>query len=322
MKSVRWGIVGPGGIARKFAEAVGNVEEATLVGVASRSYERACEFAKDFGIPKAFDSYAKMAECPEIDAVYISTAHPFHAPCAEIFLKAKKHVLCEKPMCVDAESARKLCRLAKENGVFLMEAMWTACLPAIRALLNDLADGVIGTPMGMNADFCYSIEREEDPKLFEKELCGGSLLDVGVYCLHFASLVFGSPESIYALSDIRDGVDLHTQITLGYKNKAMAALSSAIKLEKPYDAHIYGTKGQIYIPSFYKADKYTVTDSEGNKAEKVFPYGENGFEFEIREACRCIRENKLESDLVPLSKTVEILEQTDRIRELIGLNFK
>ena len=153
-------------------------------------------------------------------------------------------------------------------------------------------------------------------------MAGGSLLDVGVYCLHFASLMLGQPKEISAFSDIQNGVDYHTQILLKYDNDAIASVSSAIKLEKPYDAHIYGTKGSIFIPCFYKADKYTVTFSDGKTEEKSYPYGDNGFEFEIEEVCRCVRNGLKESTLVPLESTINTLKQMDRIRQIIGLKFE
>ena len=141
MKKIKWGIAGPGIIAQKFVDAIERVESAELVGVASKSAERAVSFAEKYGIPKAYSCYEDMASDPEIDVVYISTAHPFHAPTAEIFINAKKNILCEKPMCVDSESAERLKCLAKANGVFLMEAMWTACLPAVIALQEYTKNG-------------------------------------------------------------------------------------------------------------------------------------------------------------------------------------
>ena len=157
MEKLKWGIAGPGIIAQKFVEAIARVEKVELIGVASRSEDRALTFAQKNDIPKAYSSYEAMAADPEIDVVYIATAHPFHASCAELFIKAKKHILCEKPLCVDSESAERLKKLAKENDVFLMEGMWTACLPAVIALQEDIRNGIIGEVKGMNADFCYSI---------------------------------------------------------------------------------------------------------------------------------------------------------------------
>ncbi len=321
MSKIRWGIAGPGVIAHKFAEAVGNVGEAELIAVASRSSERAEKFASKFNIPNVFSSYEEMAASPLIDAVYIATAHPFHKSCAEIFLNAKKHVLCEKPLCVNAAQAKELKACAEKNGVFLMEAMWTRFLPAIKEAKAMIDCGEIGEVMGLNADFCYSIKCDEDPKLFKNELAGGSLLDVGVYALHLASVVFGnSPESISAFANIEGGVDLHTQMLLKYKSGAIAALSSAIKLEKPADAYIYGTKGSIYIPEFYQADKLVIRKN-GEEKTLLLPYDGNGFEGEIHEVCSCINSEKIQSETLPLDESIKMIEQMDLIRKQVGLVY-
>ena len=322
MRKIRWGIAGPGIIAKKFAEAINNVSDAELVAVASRSYDRAETFAKEFNIDTVFSSYKEMAESDLIDVVYVSTIHPYHESVAEIFLNAKKHVLCEKPMCVNAFQAKRLVECAKNNGVFLMEAMWSRFLPAVIAAEKSVGNGEIGDVMGVSADFCYSIETEEDPKLFENTLAGGSLLDVGVYALHIADMfVKAKLEQIKSVSNIQDGVDYHTQMHLKYDNGSIADLSSAIKLEKPFSCYIYGTKGHIYLPDFYKADRFTVVLNGGEKREEIHPYGDNGFEFEIEEVCRCIIDNKTQSEILPLSKTIEIIEQMDEIRKQIGLKY-
>lgn len=322
MKKIRWGIAGPGIIAKKFAEAINNVSDAELVAVASRSYDRAETFAKEYNIDNVFSSYEEMAESDLIDVVYVSTIHPYHESVAEIFLNAKKHVLCEKPMCVNAFQAKRLIDCAVKNGVFLMEAMWSRFLPAVIAAERVVTGGEIGDVVGLSADFCYSIEVEEDPKLFENSLSGGSLLDVGVYALHIADMfVKANLKQIEAVSNIQDGVDYHTQMLLKYDNGSIADLSSAIKLEKPFSCYVYGTKGHIYLPDFYKADRFTVSINGGDKREEIYLYGDNGFEFEIEEVCRCVRENKTQSGILPFSKTIEIIEQMDKIRNQIGLKY-
>ena len=156
MSKIRWGIVGPGNIARKFAEAIVNVEDAELVAVASRSKETAEEFAQKYNIPNVFTGYEAMAESDIVDAVYIATPHPFHKPCAEIFLNAKKHVLCEKPICVNKNQAIALKECATKNGVFLMEAMWTRFIPAVLEAKKIADSGEIGEIMGVSADFAIA----------------------------------------------------------------------------------------------------------------------------------------------------------------------
>ena len=196
-KVVRWGIVGAGNIANKFAKAVKNLECAELSAVASQSEGKGKAFSQKYDIKNVFTSYEEMAKSELVDAVYIATPHPFHKPCAEIFLNAKKHVLCEKPVCVNAKEAVALKECAQRNGVFLMEAMWTRFLPAIKEAFKIANSGEIGQVRGVSADFCYSMTPSEEGKIFRNDMAGGSLLDVGVYELNFAAIFLGNnPESI------------------------------------------------------------------------------------------------------------------------------
>ena len=319
--TIRWGIAGAGNIARKFAKAVKNAEGAELFAVASRDAERGRAFADTYEIPNVFSSYEDMASSPLVDAVYIATPHPFHKPCAELFLKAKKHVLCEKPVCVNACQAKELKACAEENGVFLMEAVWTRFLPATAEAVAVAKSGEIGEIRGVSADFCYSSTPQDEPKIFKNDMAGGSLLDVGVYCLNFAAIVLGEqPEQIIALSDVQDGVDRQTNILLKYANGKTASLSSAVTVCKPATAYIYGTKGYITIPGFYGAKELTVTTHEGERTILKPSIGD-GFEEEIIEACSCIRAGKIQSDILPMTESIRIMEQMDEIRRQIGLKY-
>lgn len=320
MKKIRWGIAGPGGIANKFAVAVKNVPSAELVAVASTNKARAKAFAEKHDIPHAFCGYDSLSHFDEVDAVYIATPHSNHKEVAELFLNAGKHVLCEKPICVNARQAQELKKCAERNGVFLMEALWTRFLPAIKEAQNIVNRGDIGEVLGIKADFCYVAERNVD-RLFKNELAGGSLLDLGVYGLHFAAIFLGnSPEKIIALADTDGGVDLHTNILLKYKNGAIANISSAIDLKKPQEAYIYGTKGRICIPYFYGATELFV--SVGGAEEKIVKRGiGDGFEEEIIEACECIASGKLQSDVLPMDESIAIMKQMDDVRAQIGLVY-
>ncbi len=321
MRKIRWGIAGPGNIANKFAKAVKQVPCAELAAVASRDKVRAEAFAQTYSIPHVFGSYEQMAESDLVDAVYIATPHPFHKPCAEIFLKAGKHVLCEKPLCVNARQAQELKDCAQTHGVFLMEAMWTRFLPAIQKAKELITRGDIGDILGLEADFCYNLPEEEEPKIYQPHMAGGSLLDVGVYGLHFAAMFLGrDPEIISALAHTQGGVDIHTQVLLKYKGGAIASVSSAIGLEKPETAYIYGTKGRILFPRFYGAQALLVTMGNSTTEFKVPSMGD-GFEEEIVEVCRCIEQGKVQSDVLPLDETIAMLKQMDAIRKQIGVSY-
>jgi len=321
MEKIRWGIVGPGIIANRFAEAVKNVDCAELAAVASRDGSRAAAFAEKYGIPNVFDSYEDMASSDVIDAVYIATPHNFHAPCAELFLNAKKHVLCEKPMTVNARQTERIITCAKENGVFLMEAMWTRFLPTVLEAERLVKEGIIGEVLGVEADFCYHSEPNPNHRIFLDTLAGGGLLDVGVYCLHFVSLFLGNePTGISAMAKIEGGVDIHTAATMKYKGGAIATVSSAIGLRKPPDAYIYGTKGYVRLPRFYGGKEIFLVTEESTE-HKTLEYIGNGFEEEIIEACRCIAEGKRESDVMPLCDSLAMMKQMDEIRRQISLTY-
>ncbi len=321
MKKVRWGIVGTGFIANKFAQAVKNVERAYLVGVASRTEKSGTDFAQKHHIERVFSSYEEMALSDEVDAVYIATPHPFHISCAKLFLNEKKHVLCEKPLCVNALQAEELKSCAEENGVFLMEAMWTRFLPAVNCAVDMVKSGVIGEVSGLTADFCYASSPEVEPKLFQNDMAGGSLLDVGVYGLNFASFFLGDePEEICSLSNIEDDVDTHICVLLKYRSGTIASISSATKLFKPEDAYIYGSKGYIKIPQFYGAREFFVYTDEGCEHIEKPPVGD-GFEEEIYEACRCIADGKIQSEIHPIDKSIGILKQMDYIRNQNGIKY-
>ena len=320
-KTIRWGIVGPGNIANKFAKAIKNVDGAQLVAIASRSAEKGKAFAEKYGASHVFVGYEEMANSDLVDAVYIATPHPFHKPCAELFLNAKKHVLCEKPVCVNTKQARELAECARQNGVFLMEAMWTRFLPAIAEARKIVESGEIGKVRGVHADFCYSCTPAQEPKIYDNSMAGGALLDVGIYGLNFAAIFLGNtPESIISAADVQDGVDCQTNVFLKYPNGTIASVTSGINVNKPGTGYIYGTKGYLEVPDFWGAQELIIHhENEETRISK--PSIGDGFEEEIYEACACIRACKLQSDRMPMSESILILEQMDGIRKQIGLEY-
>ena len=321
-KIIKWGIVGAGNIANKFAKAVKNVEGAELTAVASQSEGKGKAFADKYDIKNVFTSYEEMAKSEFVNAVYIATPHPFHKPCAEIFLNAKKHVLCEKPVCVNAKQAVKLENCAKENGVFLMEAMWTRFLPAIKEAVEIANSGEIGKIRGVKADFCYFSTPYEESKIFRNDMAGGSLLDVGVYGLNFASWYLGKEvESIDAKADIWNGIDTHTCALLKYKNGGIADISSAVLLRKPNEGYIYGTKGYVHINRFYAPQEIEIHLLDGTNKTIEAKYLGNGFEEQIIHVCECVEKGLKESPINTFEQTLFITKQMDEIREKIGVKY-
>lgn len=318
---IKWGIAGPGIIAEKFAKAVKNIPDAELYAVASRSEERGTAFAQKHKIGKIYCGYEAMAKDPQIDAVYVSTPHPFHLPVARIFLENGKHVLCEKPLTVNASQAEELTSIAKKNSVFLMEAMWSRFLPAVKEAVRIAKSGEIGEILSISADFCYPLGRGEDDKLLLDYMAGGSLLDVGVYCLHFADMILGrDPEKIFAVGRLRGGIDMSADILLSYKSGATARLSSAMDHGKPSSGYIFGSKGYIFLPNFYKARELFVCKNGEETRIDLPPIGD-GFEEEIIEVCNCICDGKTESDTLPHRVSIELMKLTDTIRKQIGVIY-
>ncbi len=322
MKKIRWGIIGTGFIANKFAVAVRNAEGAELVAVASRRPETAKAFAEKYGVENVFSSYEDLAASECIDAVYVAVPHSYHARYSKMFINAGKSVLCEKPITVNSGELREVRELAKEKGVFIMEAMWTRFLPVMAEVKRLIGEGVIGNVKEVSADFCYN-EPDRSQIMFHIENAGGSLLDVGVYGINVASMFLGDEVcDIKATAYVADGIDERTNLLLTYKNGGIARISSALTLRKPEDAYIYGDKGYIRIPTFYGATEFELAldGTDGVKRYSV-PFKGNGFEEEIEECCRCIADGKTESEVMPLSASAAVMAVMDEVRKQIKVTY-
>ncbi len=321
---IRWGILGTGRIAHKFAEALTVVPDAELSAVGSRAQGTAGAFGDEFAVPRRHATYQSLAEDPEIDAIYVSTPHPMHCRDTLLCLNAGKPVLCEKPFALNAREAETMVQCARQRGVFLMEAMWTRFLPTIAQVREWLGDGAIGEVRNMMADFGFRTEFNPEGRLLNPELGGGALLDIGVYVVSLASMVYGKqPDRVAALADMgATGVDEQTTMAFRYDTGAMAALTCAVRTSTPGAVSIHGTQGNIRIPTpFY--DAYAVIlNVDGEEPVTIEPDRvENGFKYEIEEAGRCLREGLLESPALPLDETLAIMRTLDAVRDEIGLKY-
>lgn len=322
-RKIRFGIVGTGTIAHRFAEAIKNVDNAELVAVASRTKENAEKFGCEFDIPARFDSYEKMALSDVIDAAYIAVPHSGHIGCSCLMMNNGKHVLCEKPMAVNSKEAEEMFRCARENNVLLMEAMWARLVPGTIKMLELVENGVLGDILGVEGKFCYSMDEDEmDHHVFKRENGGGSLLDVGVYGLNFASWYLGKDvETINAQSDIYNGVDSHTCVLLKYKNGAIADISSAILLRKPNEGYVYGNKGYARLLRFYAPQEIDIYLNNGETVKIPVPYAGNGFEEQIAHFSECVSNGLKESPIVTHEQTLYITKQMDKIRKITGVEY-
>jgi predicted dehydrogenase len=323
LTKIRWGILGTGTIARKFAEGLRHVEGAELVAVGSRSSQTAEAFAAAFGVPRRHASYDDLAADPEIDVVYIATPHPFHRENSLQCLQAGKAVLCEKPFTVNAQEAAAVISLARERRLFLMEAMWTRFLPLFTKLRELLAPGVLGELRLLQVDFGFRAGFNPQGRLFNPQLAGGALLDVGVYNLSLASLLWGRPERIHSAAHLGEtGVDEQSAVLLSYAQGRLATLSSAIRLNTPQEALVIGTDGWLKIHTpWWKATAMTLTVAGQAPQLIEVPFAGNGYNYQADEVGRCLRAGRLESAVMPLDETLAIMETLDEIRRQWGLRY-
>jgi predicted dehydrogenase len=321
-KATRWGVLGTGGIADVFASDLAFAAGAELAAVGSRTIEAATTFAGRHGFARAHGSWDELAADPEVDVVYVATPHAFHQGAAQTCLAAGKPVLCEKPLTLDLASSALLVQEARVQNVFLMEAMWMRCNPAIRQIASLVDSGVIGTVTAVHADFGLQGPFEPAHRLRDPALGGGALLDLGVYPLNFAHLILGTPHSVQAWAQLTpEGVDETTGMLLGYESGAVAALTCSINGASRNAASITGTTGRIDLPAgFFAPHGFTVT--RGDEVEEVeVAYEGRGYHFEAAEVQRCLAEGLLESPLMPWAATLEIMNLMDTIRDEIGVSY-
>jgi predicted dehydrogenase len=300
-KMYKWGIIGPGKIAEKFAAALSNIPNAVLHGVASRDIARAGQFAEKYNAAKWYGSYEALAGDGEIDVVYIATPHTFHHAHALLCLENKKPVLCEKPLSVNYDSTLEIVTAARKNNTFLMEAMWTRFLPIIDKTLELIRSGEIGEIKHIRADFGFNLPFDAESRLYNVQLGGGSLLDVGVYPLFLCLLLLGKPDEIKSFAHLSaTGADETTNALLYYKNGAMASIHSSIAMQTPITADISGTKGVISLAiPWYKGTEVVLQKNGSITGSFLVPYAGNGFEFEIVEVMNCLENGLTESKLMP-----------------------
>ena len=320
-KTIRWGIIGLGNIAHKFATDLATIENAALVAVASRSQENADEFAKKYNSKKAYNSYLDLAKDAEVDAVYIATPHSFHKEHTILCLKNKKAVLCEKPFAMNLQEVEEMIAVAKENNVLLMEALWTYFLPHYTYVLESLKNEKFGKILKLEADFGFSRAFDNDSRLFKKEVGGGSLLDIGIYPIFAALSTLGKPDSIKADATFFDnGVDSVCNMTFNY-NDTEAVLKSTLVEDTATEATFTCERGIIKINTMFHMPT-TVTITENGKDEIIdFKTKTIGYNFEIIHFNDLLRANKKESNMMTFEFSRNLIKTLDSVREIIGLTY-
>jgi len=320
---IRWGILGTGKIARALAAALQDVPDAVLAGVASRSLKKAEAFAAEFHAAAAYGSYEELAQAGDIDLVYVATPHPQHAANALLALGAGKGVLCEKPFTMNRREADQVVALARANKLFLMEAMWTRFMPALAEVKRLIAAGEIGSVHQVVADFGFTATFGPEHRVYNPDLGGGALLDLGIYPLSIAASLLGPIVDVKAQAEMGPtGVDVQTAFTLKHEGGAMSVCSCSFQARTPGELTVSGSRGHIRMNTmFHRARSITVAQDDGSTRTIDTPFLGNGYVHEVIEAQRCLRAGLIESPGMTHAETLALMEVMDEIRRQIGLRY-
>jgi dihydrodiol dehydrogenase / D-xylose 1-dehydrogenase (NADP) len=329
MAPTRWGILSAGKISHDFCVGVStlNPQEHQLVAVGARNLESAKSFAKTHNIQNAYGSYEELVKDPNVEVVYIGTINPHHLASAKLALDNGKHVLCEKPLCINVKETKELQAYAKAKNLFLMEAIWSRFFPAYKRLKEELDKGTIGDVFQVIVSFGFEIAEVDRVKL--KELGGGTVLDLGVYCTQFAALVFGErPERIIAGGCLNEeGVDSSTSSTLIFSGGRTATLVTSAKVQLPNEAFAVGTKGIIKLPSPMWCPTTLVLPNETLEfplpaTDKKMNFGNSqGLSYQCHEVRKCLLNGLTESSVVSHDETLRIAEIMEAIRKQVGVVY-
>lgn len=320
---IRWGILGPGKIARTFAAALREAQGAELVAVGSRSPERARAFADEFAVPRSWGSYAALAADPEVDAVYVASPHSEHHDHTLLCLAAGKHVLVEKALALNAAQAAAMIAAARHRRLALMEAMWTRFLPLYRRIGALIARGDLGEVRLLQADFGFRAAFDPAGRLFNPALAGGALLDLGVYPVSLSSLLFGAPVSIQAAGNLAPtGVDQEVAAVLHHTGGGLTVLSASLVAETPREAVIVGTRGRLRVLTPWWGGTRMVVQLAGQPEETVsLPARGRGDVHQVEAFMDLIRGGRTESPVMPLDESLSIMKTLDEIRRQVGVVY-
>lgn len=319
-QKIRWGILGPGKIARKFAQDLQFSNHGYLYALASRSASRIESFQKDFSVARQYLDYEELLQDPDVDVVYIATPHSHHYPWILRCLEYGKAVLCEKPMCINAAQVREVIRKQQETGLFVMEALWTRFLPAYIHLRKELDNQILDIT-SITADFCYYSPRGAVPRVYEPHLAGGSLLDIGIYPLFLALDLMGPPVGLQATGWVDQGVDVRMTTTLQYDQGRSAMLYSDVQSATRMDAIIRLPEKVYVIPhQWHKMDEYLVVEDQRTTRHEVAKIGW-GYFHEIEHVHQCLSQGLSQSPLFPLSQSLQLAHYMDAIRHELSLIY-
>ncbi|KAK2919795.1 trans-1,2-dihydrobenzene-1,2-diol dehydrogenase [Channa argus] len=328
--ATRWGICSAGRISHDFTVALKSLpaEDHQVVAVAARKLDDAQEFAKKHSISRAYGSYEELARDPDIDVVYVGVIHPYHLSTCLLFTNAKKNVLCEKPLAMNAKEVQEILASAKRNNVFLMEAVWTRFFPSSVEIRGLLAQGKVGEVKMVRSEFGAPLKHIA--RSVQKELGGGAVLDLGIYCLQFIAMVYNGekPECIQATGVcLETGVDETVVVTLKFSKNRIAVFTCSSGLQLPNDAIIVGTKGTIRVPSNMWCPTSLVVNGKETQYPLPEPYlplnflNSTGMRYEAEEVRQCLLKGLKESAVMSHSDSLLLAEMEDEIRRQVGVVY-
>lgn len=322
MKKMNMAIIGAGSIATSMANTMKGMADVNRYAIASRDYGKAEQFAEEYGFLKAYGSYEELVKDDSVDLIYIATPHSHHFEHAKLCIDHKKAVLCEKAFMANAKQAEEILGYAKEKGVFITEAIWTRYMPMLTTIREVLASGVIGEPKVLTANLGYMIHQV--PRMTDPNLAGGALLDVGVYTLNFAAMVFGSDidKVTSTCTYTETGVDAQNSITITYKDGRMAVLNSTMDAMSDRKGIIYGSKGYAVIENINNFESMKVYNPQ---YKEIASYGRpeqiTGYEYEVEASIKAIGNGELECREMPHKETIRIMTMMDGLRNDWGIKY-
>jgi predicted dehydrogenase len=313
-KTVNWGIVGAGRIARKFVDGLAATRNGRAYAVASRDEKKAQQFAAEKGMPVAHGSYEALANDPNVDVVYIGTPNTFHAPHTLLMLEHRKPVLCEKPFAMNRGEVDGMMEAARRNNVFLMEALWTHFLPSMQAVRKIVVDGTIGEITFLRADLGFFRAYNPSERIFNPALGGGAVLDIGLYPIFLAVSLLGFPDHVAAQAiKTSEGIDITSNVFFSWKNGAFAQLLSSFCAQLDSEAVIYGARGKITMHGrWHCPTRISVTVDEQTYDYPVESIG-NGYNYEAQEVMDCLARGLTESPSLPLAFSARFMSLLEAV---------
>lgn len=323
MKKYKWGILAPGKMSAKFTRALKLLDNVELHAVGSRDIERATLFARDYGFKNYYGSYEELAADPDLEIVYIASPHSYHYEHTMLCLRNGKHVICEKAFAMNAREVKEMINEAKKRKLFLMEALWPPFQPFYKKAHEIIKSGILGNINYLDGYFSFIPPFDPNDRKFNLSLGGGSLMDIGIYPVIDALTFLGLPSGIKAAAVFgQTGSEESLSVIFTYRNGKMASLYSSFRTSIGIGCEIYCEKGNLILSRGRDMNQRVILSLHGkDKEEFVFTPPAMGYHWEAEEVMKCLDEGRIESPVVPLSFSYDLIKTIDRIRKTAGIVF-